>query len=70
MEGDSRQNSYTKKQTGNVVHDDGTILQSIWLRHCSVLADKNHWKFMESELRYVLYCGAIFWAIHLITLAI
>lgn len=70
MEGDSKQNSYTKEQTGDMVHDDSTILQSLWLRHCAVLADKNHWKFVESELRYVLYCGTILWAIHLISLAI
>jgi hypothetical protein len=70
MESDSKQNSYTKKQAGNMVYDDSTLLQSLWLRHCSVLADKNHWKFMESELRYVLYCGTILWAIHLISMAI
>ena len=45
----------------------GTILQSFWIRCRSVFSDITDRKFMESELRFVLYCGGIFWALYLLS---
>jgi hypothetical protein len=43
------------------------ILQSIWIRCRSIFPDITDRKFMESELRFVLYCGGIFWFVYLLS---
>jgi hypothetical protein len=48
----------------------GSILQSIWVRCRTILPDITNGKFMESELRYVLYCGTILWIAYLVSQAI
>jgi len=45
----------------------GFIFQSIRIRCGSVFSDITDRKFMESELRFVLYCGGIFWALYLLS---
>ena len=47
----------------------GSIFQSFWVRCRSILPDITDGKFMESELRYVLYCGVIFWLAYLVSQA-
>lgn len=44
----------------------GTILQSLWIRYRTIFPYATDRKFMESELRFVLYSGFIFWGIHLL----
>jgi len=39
------------------------ILQSIWIRCGAIYAHKNDRKFMDRQLRLVLYCGILFWVI-------
>lgn len=43
-----------------------TIFQSLWIRCRSIFPNITNGKFMESELRYVLYCGIFFWMLHLL----
>lgn len=43
----------------------GFVLQSFWVRCRSVFPNITDRKFMESELRFVLYCGLIFWFVYL-----
>ena len=43
-----------------------TILQSLWIRCRTIFPNITDGKFMESELRYVLYCGIIFWGLYLL----
>ena len=43
------------------------ILQSIWIRCRSIFPNITDRKFMESELRFVLYCGSIFWFVYLLS---
>ena len=45
----------------------GIVFQSIWVRCRSIFPDITDRKFMESELRFVLYCGGIFWALYLLS---
>jgi hypothetical protein len=47
--------------------DDGTFLQSIWVRCRSIFFDIMDREFMESESRFVLYCGTILWIIFLLS---
>ena len=43
------------------------ILQSFWVRCHSVFLNITDRKFMESELRFVLYCGTILWVVYLLS---
>ena len=45
----------------------GSIFQSFWIRCRSVFPNITDRKFMESELRFVLYCGVILWIIYLLS---
>ena len=44
-----------------------TIFQSFWIRCRSIFPDITDRKFMESELRFVLYCGTFLWVIYLLS---
>ena len=50
--------------------DAGVILQSIWIRYRSIFPTATDGKFMESELRFVLYSGFVFWGLYLLYHAI
>ena len=72
-EGDSKNNQQAEKQgkQNNVIQrygvNAGTILQSFWIRCRTIFPNITDRKFMESELRFVLYCGGIFWALYLLS---
>ena len=70
MEGEScRSKKHINAKASNMEHDGSAILQSIRIRRNPVLADISHWKFMESEFRFVLYCGGLLWVIYLLSQA-
>ena len=43
------------------------ILQSFWIRCRTVFPNITNRKFMERELRFVLYCGTFLWIIYLLS---
>jgi hypothetical protein len=45
----------------------GTIFQSFWIRCRSIFPIVTDRKFMESELRFVLYCGGLLWVLFLLS---
>jgi len=71
-DGDSKNNQQIKRQTkqADAVQrhgiDAGSILQSFWVRCRAIFPTATDRKFMESELRFVLYSGLIFWAVYLL----
>ena len=71
-DGDSKNFKQTKrkaKQTDAIQRygiDVSSIFQSFWLRCRSIFPTATNGKFMESELRFVLYSGIIFWIIYLL----
>jgi hypothetical protein len=71
-EGDSKNNQQAEKQgkQNNVIQrygiNAGTILQSIWVRCRTIFPNITDRKFMESELRFVLYSGVIFWTLYVV----
>jgi hypothetical protein len=71
-EGDSKNNQQAEKQgkQNNVIQrygiDAGVIFQSIWVRCRTIFPTATDRKFMESELRFVLYSGVIFWTLYLV----
>ena len=68
---DSEQNEEsTEGDPSDAVPNGRTLLQSIWIRYNTILADTVDRKFMESELRYVLYSGIVLWLIHLTAVAV
>lgn len=71
MEGESKHlEKNPNGEPSHLEHDDRSILQSVRVRRNPVLADSANWQFVESELRFVLYCGSVLWAIHLISILI
>ena len=70
-EGDSKNNQQAEKQRkqNDAIQrhgiDAGTILQSVWVRCRTIFPYATDRKFMESELRFVLYSGFIFWGLYL-----
>lgn len=71
-EGDSKNNQQAEKQGKqiDVIQrygiNAGTILQSLWIRCRSIFPTATDRQFMESELRFVLYSGAILWTLYLV----
>ena len=71
-EGDSKNNQQAEKQgkQNNVIQrygiNAGTILQSFWIRCRTIFPYATDRKFMESELRFVLYSGVVFWGLYLL----
>jgi len=61
---------YTNSNVQRHVFVPSTILQSIWVRCRSIFPTATDGKFMESELRFVLYCGILFWTLYLVYEAI
>ena len=43
----------------------GTILQSLWIRCRTIFPNATDRKFMEGELRFVLYSGVILWGLYM-----
>ena len=73
-DGDSTKNNQQIKKQANkniVVQrygiDAGSFLQSVWVRCRSIFPAATDRKFMESELRFVLYCGAFLWIVYLLS---
>lgn len=70
-EGDSKNIQQAEKQRkqNNVIQrygvNAGTVLQSLWIRCRTIFPTATDRKFMESELRFVLYSGVILWTIYL-----
>jgi hypothetical protein len=72
-DGDSTKNNKQTKRQANKNKsvqryslDVGSVLQSFWIRCRSIFPNTTDRQFMESELRFVLYCGFIFWTIYLL----
>ena len=71
-EGDKQIKKYLKGKanTNNAVQRYGinvsSFFQSVWIRCRSVFPNITDRKFMESELRFVLYSGILFWFLHLL----
>ena len=72
-DGDSKNNQQIKRQANkdSAVQrhgvNAGSFLQSVWVRCRTIFPYATDRKFMESELRLVLYCGAFLWIIYLLS---
>ena len=53
-------------ELGGKVFNVRNVLQSIWVRCRSIFPNTTDRKFMEGELRFVLYSGVIFWTLYLV----
>ena len=66
----NKRNIFRKKQKDNVIQRHvfvpSTIFQSFWIRCRSIFPNTTDRKFMESELRFVLYSGVILWTLYLV----
>ena len=70
-DGDSKNIQQAEKQgkQNNVIQrygiNAGTILQSVWVRCRTIFPNITDRKFMESELRFVLYSGVVLWGLYM-----
>ena len=55
----------TSRQPFASIFNAGSFLQSLWIRCRTIFPNITDREFMESELRFVLYSGVIFWVIYL-----
>ena len=70
MEDGDKQKNVEKnvpRQSLSNIFNASVVFQSIWVRCRSIFPDITDRKFMESELRFVLYCGTIFWILYLLS---
>lgn len=65
-----RDSKIQQRKNSELVHDDSTLPKPIRFRHNSILAVDRNWKFMASELSFVLLSGFVCWGIHLLSLFI
>jgi hypothetical protein len=67
----NKRNNIAKKQKDDAIQRlelvPSSFLQSFWVRCRSIFPNITDRKFMESELRLVLYCGVVFWIIYLLS---
>lgn len=61
------QNKNNQIEHGNMVHDVSSVFQPFGVRRSPILADRDDWKFVTGEFRFVLYCGIIFWSLYIIS---
>jgi len=57
----------SKRKSVSNIFNVGSVLQSVWIRCRSIFPNTLDRKFMESELRFVLYCGAFLWFIYILS---
>jgi hypothetical protein len=55
------------RQSITTIFNVGSILQSIRIRRNSIFFNIIDRKFMEIQLRVVLYCGILFWTLLLLS---
>jgi hypothetical protein len=69
MDDDEKQNleKNIPRQSISTFFNVGSIFQSIRIRRNSIFFNIIDRKFMESELRVVLYCGILFWSLLLLS---
>ena len=68
-DGDKQKNveKHISRQSLPNIFNARTVLQSFWVRCRSIFPNITDRKFMESELRLVLYCGGFLWIIYLLS---
>jgi hypothetical protein len=49
------------------IFNDSSFLKSFWIRCHSIFANIVDRKFMESELRFVLFCGCVLWIVYILS---
>jgi hypothetical protein len=68
-DGDKQKNveKNVSRQSLPNIFDVGIVFQSVWVRCRSIFPNITDRKFMESKLRFVLYCGTFLWIIYLLS---
>jgi len=54
-------------QSISTIPNASSIFQSFWIRCRSIFPNITDRKFMEGELRIVLYCGGVLWILYLLS---
>ena len=57
----------SKRKSVSNIFNASSVLQSFWIRCRSIFPNTLDRKFMESELRFVLYCGTFLWIVYILS---
>ena len=68
-DGDKQKNveKNVSRQSLSNIFNAGVVFQSFWVRCRSVFPNITDREFMESESRFVLYCGTFLWIVYLLS---
>ena len=70
MDPDGESNKQVKRKRKETKHVERNIVgsmpifQSIWVRCCSIFANQSYGGYLESQFRFVLYCGTFLWLLY------
>jgi len=56
-----------KRKSVPNIFNASSVFQSFWIRCRSIFPNTLDRKFMESELRFVLYCGTFLWIVYILS---
>jgi hypothetical protein len=70
-DGDKQKNLERNSSRQHITNlpDVGSVFQPVRVRRGTIFSDIMDRKFMESELRFVLGCGLVFWVLFLLSQA-
>ncbi len=57
----------SKRESVSNFFNASSVLQSFWIRCRTIFPNTLDRKFMESELRFVLYCGSVLWIVYILS---
>ena len=60
----NKPNKDNQIESCDMVHDVSSVFQPFGVRRRAILVDRDDWKFVMGEFRFVLYCGTILWAFY------
>jgi hypothetical protein len=58
----------TEEESSILVHDALPVLQSIWVRHCSISINDMDWKSLVSQFKFVWFSGIVFYIIYFLSI--
>jgi hypothetical protein len=58
----------TEKKSICMVYDGLSVLQSLWIRYCSISVNDMDWKSLASQFQFVWSSGIVFYVIYFLSL--
>jgi hypothetical protein len=66
----TKNNTPCTEQFGELYYDDMSVLQSVWVRHRSVLSSEANWKSLQRQHDFIFVSGTVFWFVYIVSLLV